>query len=38
MLYYKYKKENNLHKMLARNINSEVSYYEIQVAAKAGQG
>ena len=34
----KVEKENNLQKMLGTNINKEVSYYEIQVAAKAGQG
>lgn len=34
----KVQKENNLQKMLASNINKGVSYYEIQVAAKAGQG
>ena len=34
----KVQKENNLQKMLARDINTGVSYYEIQVAARAGQG
>ena len=34
----KVQKENNLQEMLARNINTGVSYYEVQVAARAGQG
>lgn len=34
----KVQKENNLQKMLARDINTGVSYYEGQVAARAGQG
>ena len=34
----KSEKENNLQKMLGANINLGVSYYEIYIAAKAGQG
>ena len=34
----KSEKENNLQKMLGTNINKGVSYYDLYIAAKAGQG
>ena len=34
----KIQKENNLQKMLSANINTGVSYYDLQVAPKGGQG
>lgn len=34
----KVQKENNLQKVLASNTNTGVSYYDLQVAPKGGQG
>lgn len=34
----KVQKENNLQKVLASNTNKGVSYYDLQVAPKGGQG
>lgn len=34
----KIQKENNLQKVLASNTNTGVSYYDLQVAPKGGQG